>query len=135
MLKPLTRATARLALPIVAVVFGCGLASAADSAQPLAKVRVAAVQFVSRWAKPAENRKAIEPLGAGGGQERGQNRRPARNRHHRLHEPRHSPDLANRRRQGEPGLQGVSPKEFAETVPGESTRESSETWPRSWAST
>jgi hypothetical protein len=34
MLTPLARATVRLALPIVAALFGCGFALAADSTQP-----------------------------------------------------------------------------------------------------
>ena len=35
---------------------------AADSVAPVKTVRVAAIQFVSRWAQPAENRKGLEPL-------------------------------------------------------------------------
>jgi hypothetical protein len=61
-LNLLAQALARLTPLTAALLLVVGSASAADSAQPPAKVRVAAVQFVSRWASPAENRKALEPL-------------------------------------------------------------------------
>ncbi|MEN6451432.1 MAG: carbon-nitrogen hydrolase family protein [Thermoguttaceae bacterium] len=87
-----------------------------------ATVRVAAVQFISRWAKPAENRKAIEPLV----------RQAAKNgakivvlpetaiTGYMSHDIRLTWQV--RGRPVSPGLQGVSPKGYAETVPGESTR-------------
>ena len=55
MLKPLARATARLALPIVAVAFGCGLASSADSARPPAKILTAAAELAKGFQKPPDS--------------------------------------------------------------------------------
>jgi predicted amidohydrolase len=85
-------------------------------------VRVAAVQFISKWAQPAENRKAIEPLV----------REAAKNgakivvlpetaiTAYMSHDIRLTWQVGERRLTA--NLQGVSPKEFAETVPGDSTR-------------
>jgi len=61
-LNPLAQALARLIPLAAALLLIVGSASAADSAQPPAKVRVAAVQFISRWASPSENRKALAPF-------------------------------------------------------------------------
>jgi len=51
---------------IAAVAVACPAAlSAVLAAEPAdvpKTVRVAAVQFISQWGKPAENRKALEPL-------------------------------------------------------------------------
>jgi predicted amidohydrolase len=87
-----------------------------------ATVRVAAVQFISEWAKPAENRKALEPLV----------REAAKHGAKIVVLPETaitaymSHDLRRTWQAGAkpltPGLQGVSPDGLAETVPGESTR-------------
>jgi predicted amidohydrolase len=94
-----------------------------QTAEKPATVRVAAVQFISRWARPAENRKALEPL----------IREAAKNgakivvlpetaiTAYMSHDIRLTWQLAGRKITD--GLQGVSPKTFAESVPGESTRE------------
>jgi predicted amidohydrolase len=123
MLKPLFPAMACLVPLIAAASLRVGMASAADSAQPAAKVRVAAVQFVSRWAAPVENRKALEPLV----------REAAKNgakivvlpetaiTGYMSHDIRLTWQSGSRKVSS--GLQGVSPSEFAEFVPGASTRE------------
>ncbi len=95
---------------------------AAERAQSPATVRVAAVQFISAWAKPAENRKALEPLV-----------REAAKRGAKivvLPETAVTAYMSHDLRRtwqvdAKPltrGLQGVSPEGLAETVPGESTR-------------
>ena len=83
-------------------------------------VRVAAIQFISRWAKPAENRKTIEPL----------IREAAKNgakivvlpetaiTAYMSHDIRLTWRVSGRTTAD---LRGVSPKDFAETVPGVST--------------
>jgi hypothetical protein len=85
-------------------------------------VRVAAVQFISRWAKPDENRKNLEPLV----------REAAKNgakivvlpetaiSSYMSHDIRLTWQVGDRPIMAD--LQGVSPKDVAETVPGESTR-------------
>jgi predicted amidohydrolase len=123
MLRAFDLAWGRFAFLIAAVAFHGGLASAADPASPPTTVRVAAVQFISRWASPAENRKGLEPLV----------REAAKNGAKIIVLPEtaitaymsHDIRLTWQadRRKITPGLQGVSPKEFAETVPGDSTRE------------
>jgi predicted amidohydrolase len=96
---------------------------AADPAQRPGKVRVAAVQFVSRWASPAENRKALQPLV----------REAAKNgakivvlpetaiTGYMSHDIRLTWQSGSRK--VSPGLQGVGPNAFAESVPGDSTNE------------
>jgi len=96
--------------------------SGAEQAPSSATVRVAAVQFISQWAKPAENRKALEPLV----------REAAKNGAKIVVLPETavtaymSHDLRRTWQVGarplSPGLQGVSPEGLAETVPGQSTR-------------
>jgi predicted amidohydrolase len=85
-------------------------------------VRVAAIQFVSRWANPGENRKALEPL----------IREAARKgakivvlpeaaiSGYMSHDIRLAWQVKGKKMSN--GLQGVSPSEIAETVPGESSR-------------
>ncbi len=100
-------------------------AGASNSAEPNAgpdAVRVAAVQFISRWARPDENRKNLEPLV----------REAAKNgakivvlpetaiSSYMSHDIRLTWQVGNRA--VSPGLQGVSPEKVAETVPGQSTR-------------
>jgi predicted amidohydrolase len=85
-------------------------------------VRVAAIQFISRFAKPAENRKGLEPL----------IREAAKNGAKIVVLPETaisayaSTDLKTTWQlpgwKMTEGLKGVSPKDVAETVPGESTR-------------
>jgi predicted amidohydrolase len=85
-------------------------------------VHVAAIQFISEFAKPAENRKALEPL----------IREAARNGAKIIVLPETaitsymSHDIATTWQVGKrplsAGLQGISPKAAAETVPGESTQ-------------
>jgi predicted amidohydrolase len=85
-------------------------------------VRVAAVQFISRWARPDENRKNLEPLV----------REAAKNGAKIVVLPETaissymSQDIRLTWQVGDrpvsPELQGVSPKEVAESVPGESTK-------------
>ncbi len=96
--------------------------SAEDAPKAAATVRVAAIQFVSRWAKPAENRKGLEPL----------IRKAAKNGAkivvlpeaaipaYMSHDIRLTWQVAGHRITQE--LQGVSPESVAETVPGTSTR-------------
>ena len=60
MKKALFRAP--VAFPRQLVLSAATNAVAADPQPPPKTVRVAAVQFISQWAKPAENRKALEPL-------------------------------------------------------------------------
>ena len=95
---------------------------AAERGQSPSTVRVAAVQFISEFARPAENRKALEPLV-----------REAAKRGAKIvvlpetavtgymsHDLRRTWQV-----DAKPltrGLQGVSPEGLAETVPGESTR-------------
>ena len=94
----------------------------AERGQSPSTVRVAAVQFISQWAKPAENRKALEPLV-----------REAAKRGAKIvvlpetavtaymsHDLRRTWQVDARPLTR--GLQGVSPEGLAETVPGESTR-------------
>lgn len=97
-------------------------ALAADSETAPSKiVKVAAIQFISRWARPAENRKALEPLV----------REAARNGAkivvlpetaipaYMSHDIRLTWQIAGR--SVTRGLEGVSPEAVAETVPGGST--------------
>jgi len=97
--------------------------SAAEAASRAAIVRVAAVQFISRWAKPAENRQELARLV----------REAAKNGAKIMVLPEAAiPAYASHDlgltwqvagRHLSPGLQGVSPQSVAETVPGDSTRE------------
>lgn len=99
----------------------CAMCIAAEENRPKT-VRVAAIQFVSRWAKPAENRQGLEVL----------IREAAKNGAkivvlpeaaipaYMSHDIRLTWQVPGRRISAE--LQGVSPKSVAETVPGESTR-------------
>jgi N-carbamoylputrescine amidase len=96
--------------------------SGEDAAKTAPAVRVAAIQFVSRWARPSENRKGLERLV----------REAARNGAkivvlpeaaipaYMSHDIRLTWQVAGRRVTRE--LQGVSPESVAETVPGPSTR-------------
>jgi predicted amidohydrolase len=111
------------AISAVSPLAGRAAASDPETSEKPATVRVAAVQFISRWAHPAENRKALEPLV----------REAAKNgakivvlpetaiTAYMSHDIRLTWQLDGRKITA--GLQGVSPKEFAESVPGESTRE------------
>jgi predicted amidohydrolase len=105
------------------VLLGCAAVSNCDepSSRP-DTVRVAAVQFISRWAKPDENRRNLEPLV----------REAAKNgakivvlpetaiSSYMSHDIRLTWQVDDRPVSS--GLQGVSPKDVAETVPGQSTR-------------
>jgi len=90
--------------------------------QPPRTVRVAAVQFISQWAKPAENRKALVPLvreAAKGGAKivvLPETAIPG----YMSHDLGQTYQVDGRRLTA--GLEGISPKQVAETVPGESTR-------------
>ena len=97
--------------------------SLADSPKPPAKVRVAAVHFVSRWASPTENRKAIEPLVRKAAKEGAKIvvLPEAAITAYMSHDIRLTWQVDDRKINQ--GLQGVSHKAFAETVPGDSTRE------------
>ncbi len=98
----------------------CSVSHAAD-AKP-ATVKVAAVQFISDWGNPAGNRKGLEPL----------IREAAKQEAKIIVLPEtaitgYMPiDLKKTWQVGEQelsdGLQGVSPKDAAETVPGDSTK-------------
>jgi predicted amidohydrolase len=95
---------------------------AATPPAPPKTVRMAAVQFVSQWAKPAENRKALEPLV----------RKAAKHGAKIVVLPETaiagymSHDLRTTWQVGQRplsvGLDGISPKTVAEAVPGESTK-------------
>jgi len=93
------------------------------AADPVPKtVRVAAVQFISQWAKPAENRKALEPLvreAAGHGAKIVVLPEAAISGYM-------SHDIGTTwqvdQRPLSVGLEGISPKAVAESVPGESTK-------------
>jgi predicted amidohydrolase len=92
-------------------------------AEPPATVRVAAIQFVSRWARPEENRRALAPLvreAAQGGAKIIVLPETAISGY-MSHDIRLTWQVEGGRLT--PGLQGVSPKDVAETVPGPSTRE------------
>jgi len=107
---------------VISCCIGLSGAAAAESPDPPPTVRVAAVQFISRWGKPAENRKALEPL----------IREAAKRGAKIVVLPETaitgytSHDLRRTWQVGQQpvteGLQGVSPKDVAEEVPGESTR-------------
>jgi predicted amidohydrolase len=94
----------------------------AFAAGPPKTVRVAAVQFISQFGKPAENRKGLEPLV----------REAAKNGAKIVVLPETavtgymSHDIGKTwqadRRPLSVGLEGVSPKDVAESVPGDSTR-------------
>lgn len=114
--------TRSLAAWIVVVSVVGYLPGATHADEPGPTVRVAAVQFISLWAKPAENRKALEPLvreAAGNGAKIVVLPETAVTAYmsHDIRITWHVDDWQMTR-----GLQGVSPKDFAETVPGESTR-------------
>ena len=97
-------------------------AAAADPPPPPKTVRVAAVQFISQWAKPAENRKALEPLV----------REAAKHGAKIVVLPETaipgymSHDIGTTWQVGQRplsvDLEGISPKTVAEAVPGESTK-------------
>ncbi len=94
-----------------------------SAAEGETSVRVAAVQFVSRWARPEENRRGLEPLvreAARGGAKIVVLPETAISGY-MSHDIRLTWQVDGGRLT--PGLQGVSPKEVAETVPGPSTRE------------
>jgi predicted amidohydrolase len=122
-MKPFVRGKEWLVPLAAAALFVAGLALAPRSPQAPAKVRAAAVQFVSRWASPAENRKALALLV----------REAARNgakivvlpeaaiTGYMSHDLKRTWQVGDRKLSH--GLQGDSPKEYAETVPGDSTRE------------
>jgi predicted amidohydrolase len=96
--------------------------SAETDKHPVATVRVAAIQFVSRWARPSENRQGLERLireAAKAGAKivvLPEAAIPA----YMSHDIRLAWRLAGRPISS--GLQGVSPQSVAETVPGDSTR-------------
>lgn len=102
---------------------GSSVAAPAEKvASPVRSVRVAAIQFISQWARPAENRKGLERLV----------RQAARHGAkivvlpeaaipgYMSHDLRLTWQVEGR--PITPGLEGVSPKSVAETVSGESTR-------------
>jgi predicted amidohydrolase len=101
------------------------VAVAAGRAEPgrsAPTVRVAAVQFISEWGKPAENRKGLEKLireAAKGGAKivvLPETAIPG----YMSQDLRETWQVAGRKPTA--GLQGVPPKDIADTVPGESTR-------------
>jgi len=119
------RATIAFPLTVAAAIAACAAlpcASAAEPADAAQTVRVAAVQFISQWGKPAENRKGLEPLV----------RQAAKHGARIVVLPETaitgytSHDLRRTwqvdKQAVTEGLQGVSPKDVAEEVPGESTR-------------
>jgi predicted amidohydrolase len=115
----------RGSLLALAALFGMGVPCwAADvGTQRIEKVRVAAIQFISRWANPDENRKAIEPLvrqAAGHGAKIVVLPETAITAY-MSHDVRLTWQVEGRTVTH--GLQGVSPKGVAETVPGPSTRQ------------
>lgn len=111
-----------LFLLVAAVIsLGSPAIAAAGDAKP-GTVRVAAVQFISRWGKPAENRKGLEALIREAAQKGAkivvlpETAIPA----YMSHDIRLTWQLEGRRVTS--GLLGASPKDVAETVPGESTK-------------
>jgi predicted amidohydrolase len=112
------------AMALMVVLAACGRCAvvAAEPSEKPKTVRVAAIQFISQWAKPAENRKGLEPL----------IREAAKNGAKIVVLPETaisayaSADLKTTWQlpgwEMTEGLVGVSPKDVAETVPGESTR-------------
>ncbi len=110
-------------ITLAAIVTGATLACGAeDAASPASTVHVAAIQFISHWARPAENRTELERL-----------IREAANHGAKIvvlpetaipaymsHDIRLTWQVAGQ--EVTRGLQGVSPEAVAETVPGESTR-------------
>ncbi len=85
-------------------------------------VRVAAVQFISRWGKPEENRKGLEPLireAAAAGAKIVVLPETAITGY-MSQDLRHTWQVGDRKLSK--GLEGASPKDVAETVPGASTR-------------
>jgi predicted amidohydrolase len=108
---------------LVALLISCQPALDSSAAEDEATVRVAAIQFVSRWARPEENRRGLEPLvreAAKGGAKIVVLPETAISGY-MSHDIRLTWQAEGGRLT--PGLQGVSPKEVAETVPGPSTRE------------
>jgi predicted amidohydrolase len=111
-----------LAAVFAAIVSACRDSCAAEEATASEKtVRVAAIQFISRWAKPAENRRELEAL----------IRDAAKNGAKIVVLPEMaipaymSHDIRLTWQAGArmtSGLQGVPAKSVAEAVPGESTR-------------
>ena len=109
---------------LLAAVIGwwCAVPSGQEVTSSPGTVRVAAIQFISQWAKPAENRTRLETL----------IRQAARNGAkivvlpevaipgYMSHDIRFTWQVEDR--PISPGLEGVSPEGVAETVPGESTR-------------
>lgn len=121
------QAVCRLMMPMLifgaAVILDQANALAAEDAPATAKtVRVAAIQFVSKWAKPAENRKGLERCV----------REAAKNGAKIVVLPEaaipgymsHDVRLTWKAGRSEVsyGLQGISPEAVAETMPGESTK-------------
>jgi predicted amidohydrolase len=111
------------ALSLLAAAGSLSAAGAAERDAGAKKtVRAAAIQFVSRWGRPAENRKGLERLvreAAAGGAKivvLPEAAIPA----YMNHDIRLTWQVGGRRVSRE--LQGRSPKSVAETVPGESTR-------------
>ncbi len=112
---------ARLTLFMVALAMGFASFARAQEVKPKA-VKVAAIQFISDWGNPEGNRKGLEPL----------IREAAKNGAKIIVLPEtaitgYMPiDLKKTWQVGglelSKGLEGVSPKDAAETVPGESTK-------------
>ena len=111
-------------LLLLAAIVACftPASSAQEAKNPVGTVRVAAIQFISQWAKPAENRKGLESL----------IRQAAKHGAKIVVLPEAAIPAYMSHDIGltwqieghplSPGLDGVSPKSVAETVPGESTR-------------
>jgi len=115
--------TAILIAALVRIGANVPIACAADEGKSSATtVRVAAIQFISHWAKPEENRKELTPLireAAANGAKMvvlPETAIPA----YMSHDIRLTWQVENRPITEE--LQGVSPKSVAETVPGPSTQ-------------
>jgi predicted amidohydrolase len=108
--------------PLICLILLSGDLSVAATSDSPSTVRVAAIQFISRWAKPKENRRDIEPFV----------REAAKNgakivvlpetaiTAYMSHDIRLTWQVGSQ--QVTTGLQGVSPEQSAETVPGDSTR-------------
>ena len=108
------------------VFLGIALSAATDSiaaeSPPPKTVRVAAVQFISQWAKLAENRKALERLvrEAAGHDAKIVVLPETAIPGYMSHDIRTTWQVGDRPLSV--GLEGISPKTIAESVPGESTK-------------
>jgi predicted amidohydrolase len=117
------RSTVFVPVMLWAVLVGRSTPSlAGEVTNPATTVRVAAIQFVSRWARPSENRKELERL-IREAAEHGAKivvLPEAAIPGYMSHDVRLTWQVAGNR--VSQGLRGVSPESVAETVPGTSTR-------------